>query len=1769
MDIAIIGMAGRFPKARNIEELFTNIKQKKDCVSEISQARIDKTLIPQSDKYDFAGYLEDIDLFDHKFFNVSLKEAEFMDPRQRLILETSYNVLENSGYSVDHFKGSNTAVFGVNIFCDYYQYVNKYDPTLHTGNLNSAIAGKIARTFNLRGNAVMVDTACSTGLLAVHMACNELRLGLSDMALVAGAEIRLLPNTRGHETKFDIESNSDFARCKAFSADSDGIVLSEVVAGVLLKPLDQALKDKDNIHAVIKASAANQDAALSSSLTAPDSDAQSEVIAQAWSAAGIDVNSVDYIECHGTGTKLGDPIEVEGIKKAFERLGVKREKLVEISSVKSNLGHPNMMAGLVGLIKAVNSIKKKTFLPSLHCERLNPLIDFKESGVSVTRKLKKWNVDSLSPRRAAVNSFGLIGTNCHLLLEEFIKPQETDEFDDEEFLFVFSAKSQKSLIDTCSSVKQFLVNNPRLNVRDFSYTLLSGRKFYKNKISFWANNVVEIVDRLNGFITREDAGLEKTPKVIFWLPAGAKTNHADGEILHSVLEKLSAHEFDATDAEIRKLPSSFALLQYRLLDWLNALGVQPGAIYLNESKQLSLKQFVREMDFNAFSAFLDSSNGEHSTKFVNDLIAEKKDTCLIILGSAKEIATSSKEADLLERVVSLELDNENALEKFFMQVAEKVKLDNNYLLSSFLNGNKIELPSYEFDSVRCWYDKERDSNSLNSYLKASDITDQTFNFRFSELPKATASAEHRFKGKNILILGDNLCTSEISNGLKSIASKIIEVNPSVSFERVNECLLQLDFGEISDIQQLYDELTLADIKIDIIINTIGFEAPAQSYDEVEEGFIFTYYNFSKVFFEKKEYKKVQIINVNRSELDASDEICITPFVNFQIGFVKGLSVDYSAMDISNMHFQSDLLPQDVVRTLIDVYSQPRDDKFLYKLKDKLYVEQLYKEEVTDEKLDKFKLLKDATYLFTGGTGLIGLSMLECVAKYGAKNLIVLGRKRLDRESAGNIHILQKFEELKVKYGVNIDYYRVDVGSEEHMNKLLSELKEKYDIIHYFMHLAGVTDFNKHFGRKEKDDFRYICEPKVQGLLNLDLIAQQFDFERFVCFSSLGAKIPALEMTDYSAANCFMDSYVRNKNNSKYLSINLPGWLSDSEINSLDEKDIRVLNKNNGPSAVFIPMALGGSSATTIVNFKADDVFSFAFFRLHPSLNASSQSLQTQENESYAGPVDWTDSEKKIFHIWSDLLKTEQIELDDDFFDLGGHSLIGSQMVNRVSDIFKVDIEFEQIYDYSTIKELADYVDDVLGAEEEGAKRTVLKVADTKELYPLSFEQLEIWAIQIIKGVNNLFNIPSTYLLDYKIQKDALEKAINALIKKHSSLRTVFCGVDGEPFQKILENDTEYQINYDESGKTKEEVLDQIESKKKRAFDLTQWPLFEVSLFKTKDADFILFLNIHHSICDAISFAKIFMKDLLNAYEIFSSGKELAVSSPKLSYVDYAEWQQASFANGNFDEQKTFWQKKLHDVQSLKLPYDKQEKTSNGAAGEELVVSFDKASSEQIRLLAQEQKVSVYILLIAALKIVFYRYSAQTNITVGTSVSNRGNIDLEDILGHFANLLPVSTTIDRGASLAKLIKQINDEFLEVLKYKDYPYSQIVKDLNESASKELSVETVFTWHSDIPVHLSPGGRAAVRLETMKPHVVAKWDLEIHGWEFEDCISLSFTYRLDLFENKTIATLCQNYKRVVEAMLTGLDSGIIDIELKTGDESSAEAQEKDCSIDEMFEF
>nr|ARR97036.1 SphC [Herpetosiphon sp. B060] len=517
-EVAIIGLAGRFPGAASVAEFWELLAAGQSAIREVPADRWSNQTYfdpnpqtPQHTTSKWGGFLDQIDYFDHSFFNISKSEAAGMDPQQRLCLEEGWKALEDAGYVEDAVAGKTVGVFVGMRPGDYLERIRSQANELTAYNLlgsdSAILAARLAYYLNLKGPSIAIDTACSSSLVAIHLACQSIRAGESELALAGGVSILSTPSLYITSSKMGMLSAT--GQCKTFDNQADGFVPGEAVGFVVLKALSQAQRDGDRIYGVIKGSGINQDG-KTNGITAPSGQAQTTLERAVYAQAKLSPRSISYIEAHGTGTRLGDPIEIRALTESFRHWTEDRQ-FCAIGSVKTNMGHALAAAGIAGLAKVLLSLQQRQIPPSLNFVSPNEHIPFADSPFFVATQLQPWLTPAGEPRRAAISSFGFSGTNSHLVLEEFAQPR-VDRPESQWHLIVLSAKTETALRQQIVALSQAL-EQPKQTYRldDIAYTLLVRRAAFAVRCAMIVRDYSDLQHQLR-LLQQPQTQFTKAPK---------------------------------------------------------------------------------------------------------------------------------------------------------------------------------------------------------------------------------------------------------------------------------------------------------------------------------------------------------------------------------------------------------------------------------------------------------------------------------------------------------------------------------------------------------------------------------------------------------------------------------------------------------------------------------------------------------------------------------------------------------------------------------------------------------------------------------------------------------------------------------------------------------------------------------------------------------------------------------------------------------------------------------------------------------------------------------------------------------------------------------------------------------------------------------------------------------------------------------------------------------------------------------------------------------
>lgn len=913
-EIAIIGMGCRFPDADNPDDFWKNLIAEKESITFFNKDEIaenvpaefmvnDKNYIPA------CGYLDKPDFFDGAFFEFSNKEALLLDPQIRLFLECSWAALEESGYAgkVDKYRAG---VFGTasdnllwqmvtsssvsNLLSEYY-----LASILNNKDFLSTIA---SYKLNLTGTSFNLSTACSSSLVAVHLACQSLLSGNVDLALAGGGCIKF-PFKQGYVHQDGMILSKD-GHCRSFDLDASGTVGGNGGGVVLLKRLDQALEDNDYIYAVIKGSAVNNDGIRKIGFTAPSIDGQAEVITDAHYMAEIDPESIGYVEAHGSGTQIGDQIEIEALKKAFNST---KKNYCAVGSVKTNIGHLDTAAGVAGLIKATLSLKNKKLIRSLNYKKPNQGINFAESPFYVNETTRDFVPVGNNPLRAGVSSFGISGTNAHLVLEE--RPEGNIRAEEDDFqLVLLSAKTENSLKGIATNYKQYFEEND-ISFSDAAHTTRVGRKHFNLRRCVVSRTKADTIEQLDDtdFISsyREIKYAEKDKKIYLLFTSGG--------------------QFAADNTQEQ---SKYAAL---LTEYTGAV-----CELITPENWEVLKQNI-EQERDAVSVVVEVGDCSGFNTVFDDLI--KQNDCIEYVYLAKELNEAFIDSSFILNAVGL-----------FWEHGLEINWDKVFASKEYY---VIPLPTYVFDRTQFTLKLDNlgllagnSGNSLNNTLEVKDT--MLFERTWESVPLNAAAAT--IPGDTIVLFADDSkLTESLPETMGNWDRTIIEVAKGARFHQVSDRKYIIRDDNFEDYVQLLYLLERENRKVVTYVHLFSLtEEPSIGLDSYQPTPISNSHYYSLVHLARalgyiettnKNAKNLYIISNNLHAVGGNEEVIVDKAI--LMGPIRSIPVEFPLINLKSIDF--DFIPgkinyERIARQIAGEIVRPDESRLIAYRGKKRYVE---------------------------------------------------------------------------------------------------------------------------------------------------------------------------------------------------------------------------------------------------------------------------------------------------------------------------------------------------------------------------------------------------------------------------------------------------------------------------------------------------------------------------------------------------------------------------------------------------------------------------------------------------------------------------------------------------------------------------------------------------------------------------------------------------------------------------------------------------------------
>jgi acyl transferase domain-containing protein len=1230
-ETAVIGMAFRLPKAESIEEFRKNIRDGAEIIREFPERRKqDAARILKMGNHAFEGhdflklaYLERIDGFDYPFFHISPKEAALMDPNQRIFLETAWNALEDAGYGSEKIKGTKTGVYlgyRSDHFYEYRDLIAQAEPDnimrAYVPNMPAVIASRLAYLLNLRGPSIVIDTSCSSSLSAVHYACKGLLNHECDMAVAGGVKVNLLPVAI--KEKLGVESS--VGEVRTFDHTSDGAVMGEGSVALLLKPLKEAVRDRDNIYAVIKGSAVNHDG-RSIGIAAPNAVAHEQVLAEAWEAAGIAPETIAYIEAHGTGTTLGDPIEIDGLTRAFGRYTNKKQ-FCGIATVKSWIGHLDNAAGIAGVVNGIIALKYKE-LPYLRFfSRPNANIRFQDSPLYVSARPAKWEAEEY-PRRCGVSSFGMSGTNCHVVLEEYIpggrqRPGGDGQAAGEEkntrlFLFAVSAKTQDALAALLRAYETVLNREQEYRLSDICYTAGTGRFHFAYRLALCIS---------------DKAALRK---------------------------------------KIRRLNE----------DWREALKDEDLFYGVQEN---ALKKDLRE--FSARAARLVEAD---------TLAGDRKG------GSVRELCgLYAAGADL-------------PWEKMFQGMGE---------------ARKVSLPGYPFRQERSWIElPERDRQEQEGMIPYQNVWHN----------RELAGSSGKPGGTVLVVENGGVLAEELVKRLSERGRRVIDVKENGGYCKVSREQYETG-GSLADDSLLIQDLLEGSLLPDQILHmgTVGIQTERAAIQDLEGRLhrgLFSLLNLVRALAIHQVKNKMELLLITEYAHEVTgEERQILPENTAFAGLGRDLRWEYPNLGCRCIDIDETVSAEKLLREL-----DGGETVFQAAYRTgKRYIEYLTQKSWPEIPEAACPIQEGGAYLITGGTGEIGLEIMSHLAAGHKINLVSVNRTALPGREQWDaivraqsdqrlLHTIGRIRKIEA-HGTRVCIIHADVSNEKQMEKVIQEVKNRFGPIRGIVHAAGIKR-GKKIEETDEASMRNMLKPKVQGTLLLDQLTREEPPDFMLLCSSVAVLIGEYGNAGYTSANAFLDAFSawRTKQGRRTLSVDWSTWdftdmpyVQKPSAWKVDEGRLLFRRMPVEAALQALDKALSKELKQIVIGRLHDesgllDLGEYLGMNLSPELEKARKAKKTGKETSaeqadrklvLAGSADqaYTAIQRQIARGWSEVLGYEEINIHDNFFEIGGDSISISKLHGYLLEHYPYRIKVTDLFAYPTVYRLSEFLADA-GKEE--------------------------------------------------------------------------------------------------------------------------------------------------------------------------------------------------------------------------------------------------------------------------------------------------------------------------------------------------------------------------------------------------------------------------------------------------------------------------------------
>jgi iturin family lipopeptide synthetase A len=1777
-DIAIIGMSLRLPGASTKEQFWDNLqegtdsiqplnfKRKQDAKHYLSVLQWDK---PESE-YVEGGYLDEVDTFDYSFFKMNPKEATMMDPNQRLFLQNVWHTLEDSGYAGNQLRGRKVGVYAgySKVGYDYERLVSKCKPDslqqYIVGNLPSVLTSRISYYLDLKGPAVTVDTACSSSLVAVHLACKAIQQGDCEMAIAGGIHTILLPISLG----LDMESSD--ARAKTFDADSDGTGLGEGVASILLKPLNKAIEDGDHIYAVIKGSAINQDG-TTIGITAPNPIAQSDVVEAAWNDAGIHPDTLTFIEAHGTGTKLGDPVEISGLIRAFNKY-TRRKQFCAIGSVKTNIGHLFEAAGIAGLIKATLMLKYAMNPPLVHFKKPNPNIHFENSPFYID-KMGASFTQSKHPLRGGVSAFGFSGTNAHVILEQYVEPvQSKPKEADESYVFTFSAKSEEALEQLVSLYRKDLIEQQKENLDDICFTINTGRTHWERRIAIVCSSRVMLIRQLDSISAGDsqiegvyrghysvvpDSFVSPFPGAITeahlkyiqeqadqQLPSFGNPNRIQNGQLRTICELyIQGANVDwsrlYTSKIMKKVPLSlYPYAQNRY--WIQSELVSPALISANEKNLKSREEVEKTMnDMNHGDSYFQKQITDTLLSIVNRASGLEL-TVVDINTHFLEMGLDSIMLVQVRNDISEQFNVHIPIEQFFESVTNVYNLEQyisksvtpDLLVAATANVVKIDDSLYDTEGEADLGIMSREASEVNQLEQSRGLTG-------SLLPSTQEGLDYILSQQLALMNEQNHSFTQIMSQQLDVLQQYTKVEPRVipakhlpsPQEQIvhSKNNISNESGVVSKPFVPYQPI--------ILERQSGFTGKQQ-----------TYLNHFMADFQQRTQKSKQHTQVTRfvhaNNRNASGfrlywKEMVYPIIAESSAGARMVDLDGNEYIDLTMGFGVNLFGHNP---------------------------EWIKEELTANASCNLPPLGPMSDLAGEVAALISeLTGVERVAFYNSGTEAVMVALRLARAATGR----NKVVIFSGSYHGTFDGV---LGVTNPSPNEVGAIPMAPGIASSYLHDVLMLNYNN----PQSLDYIRQHAHELAAVLVEPVQSRRPDIQPTSFLQQLR------EVTADAGVALIFDEVITG------FRIALGGAQAWFGV----QADLVVYGKVVGGG---LPIGIVAGKARYIDPVDGGDwsfgddsypmnaeqkTFVGGTFCTHPlTMKVSLKVLQYLKSQ---GSQMYEDMNEKAAYLSDEMnlyFKNEQVPIQMirygtlfRFVSYGDIELFYYHLIHKGIYIWEGRNCFlstaHTMDDIQTIiqsvKETVDelrkggFLPDPSNTPDGGGESgTRLSIGANREIgdgsspgsnlvipgqstygrnseekqFPLSKEQKQMWIASVSNESASTALHQSVVLnMQGKLELEKLRQAVQIIMDRHEALRTVV-NIDGENQRILSTPEIDIQVNnammYDRDKQDKDYAL-WLESNVGKSFDLkSRLPLFRIRIFKRSDLEHEILLTFHHLIIDGWSIS-LFIGELEKAYSALVNKQSMKLPNVE-QYSAFTKWQNTLIQGKREEAAIAFWQVQFNQKSSqLSIPSKSTDIVHGSFLSQRYSVALNQDLTRALKQLSIHTKNSLFVTMLAAYNVFLHRITGQEDLVVGIPTAGQAHMGQYCLMGNCVNLLPLRSRIEGQDSFVDYLNDLKHQMHQWEEHKHVSFAHISETMIGLTIPAMNV----LFNMDRPVRSLQFSNLKTGISPV-PAQHSYYDLFLNVTEIDNELWLDFDYSQDLVDGDTIREWAQCFIKLLQAV------------------------------------